>query len=87
MPVRKVIPYLEKPEEITTGTATWYATTYNENGDYCPVLVKTKDVHWSKIEVILNQLFLVEVQRLEYKPLYLTCMTITILLGQCKKRR
>ena len=50
MPVRKVIPYLEKPEEITTGTATWYATTYNENGDYCPVLVKTKDGRPIKIE-------------------------------------
>ena len=68
-----------------TGTATWYATTYNENGDYCPVLFKTKDGRPIKIEVILNQLL-----RWRHicwcKHLYLTCMII-LLTGPMQKKR
>jgi len=50
MPVRKVIPYLNKPEEVTPGMSTWYASTYAEGGDYCSVLVKSRDGRPIKIE-------------------------------------
>ena len=43
MPVRKAIPYLDKPEEVIPGQSTWYASTYAENGDYCSILVKSRD--------------------------------------------
>ncbi len=42
-PVHKAIPYLNKPEEITPGEANWYASTYINGTDYCPVLVKTRE--------------------------------------------
>lgn len=42
-PVKKAIPYLNKPEEVTPGVANWYASTYWEGRDYCPVLVKTRE--------------------------------------------
>lgn len=42
-PVNKAIPYLNKPEEITPGVANWYASTYSNGKDYCPILVKTRE--------------------------------------------
>ena len=42
-PVTKAIPYLNKPEEITPGVANYYASTYFDGHDYCPVLVKTRE--------------------------------------------
>jgi len=42
-PVRKTIPYLNKPEDVEPGIPNYYATTYVDNGDYCSVLVKTRD--------------------------------------------
>ena len=42
-PVIKSIPYVNKPEEITPGEANWYASTYINGKDYCPVLVKTRE--------------------------------------------
>ncbi len=50
MPVRKSIPYLVKPDEITPGVANYYASTYAEGGDYCSVLVKTREGRPIKIE-------------------------------------
>lgn len=49
-PVRKAIPYLNKPEEIEPGIANWYASTYFENGDYNSVLVKTREGRPIKLE-------------------------------------
>src|SRR6516225_7930573 len=37
MPVRKIVPYVNKPEEITPGVANYYATTYISGGDAIPV--------------------------------------------------
>jgi molybdopterin-containing oxidoreductase family iron-sulfur binding subunit len=45
-PVKNVIPYVVKPEEITPGNPNWYATTYNN----LPVLVKTREGRPIKIE-------------------------------------
>ena len=42
-PVKKAIPYLNKPEELTPGNASWYASTYWDGSDYCPVLVKARE--------------------------------------------
>ncbi len=50
MPVRKSIPYVVKPDEITPGVANYYASTYAEGGDYCSVLVKTREGRPIKIE-------------------------------------
>ncbi len=42
-PVTKAIPYLNKPEEIIPGQANYYASTFYDGHDYCPVLVKTRE--------------------------------------------
>ena len=49
-PVRKAIPYLNKPEAIEPGIPNWYASTYAEGGDYCSILVKTREGRPIKIE-------------------------------------
>ena len=49
-PVKKAIPYLNKPEEIEPGIANYYASTYVDGGEYCSVLVKTREGRPIKIE-------------------------------------
>ena len=49
-PVKKAIPYLNKPEEIEPGIANWYASSYINGSDYCSVLVKTREGRPIKIE-------------------------------------
>ena len=49
-PVRKAIPYLNKPEEVTPGMANHYASTFFDGHDYCPVVVKVRDGRPIKIE-------------------------------------
>lgn len=43
MPVRKSIPYVIKPEEITPGVPNYYASAYIRGGNYNSVLVKTRE--------------------------------------------
>ncbi len=50
MPVRKTVPYLQKPEEVTPGVANYYASTYVNGGDAVPVVVKQRDGRPIKIE-------------------------------------
>src|ERR1700722_5938612 len=50
MPVRKSIPYIWRPEEIVPGMANYYASNFYQNGDYCAVLVKTREGRPIKIE-------------------------------------
>jgi molybdopterin-containing oxidoreductase family iron-sulfur binding subunit len=50
MPVRKVIPYAIKPEDIVPGVPNYYASTFVDGGDYCPIVVKTRDGRPIKIE-------------------------------------
>ncbi|MCB0699315.1 MAG: TAT-variant-translocated molybdopterin oxidoreductase [Chitinophagales bacterium] len=50
MPVRKAIPYAIKPEEIVPGVPNYYASTFVDGGDYCAVVVKTRDGRPIKIE-------------------------------------
>ena len=42
-PVRHAIPYLNKPMDVTPGVATYYASTYDCNGHYGSLLVKTRE--------------------------------------------
>lgn len=42
-PVTKAIPYVNKPEDVTPGLATWYASTYYDGNSYASVLVKTRE--------------------------------------------
>src|SRR5580692_8424366 len=50
MPVRKAIPYAIKPEDITPGIPNYYASTFVDGGDYCAVVIKTRDGRPIKIE-------------------------------------
>ena len=49
-PMRKTIPYLVKPENITPGIPNYYASTYSDGHDYCSILVKTREGRPIKIE-------------------------------------
>ena len=42
-PIRKAVPYLNKPEDIEATIANWYASTYTDGGEYASVLVKTRE--------------------------------------------
>ena len=50
MPVKKSIPYLNKPDSIIPGVANYYATTYVTDGDAIPVVAKVRDGRPIKIE-------------------------------------
>ncbi len=49
-PVKHAIPFLNKPEEYDPGIANYYASSYFDGGDYCAILVKTRDGRPIKIE-------------------------------------
>ena len=50
-PVKKAIPYLNKPENIDPTIANYYASTYyDSNGGYSSILVKTREGRPIKIE-------------------------------------
>jgi MoCo/4Fe-4S cofactor protein with predicted Tat translocation signal len=49
-PVRKAIPYLNKPEDIDPSVPNWYSSTYVDGGDYCSIIVKTREGRPIKIE-------------------------------------
>jgi MoCo/4Fe-4S cofactor protein with predicted Tat translocation signal len=50
MPVRKSVPYLQRPDSVTPGIANYYASTYINGGDTVPVVVKQRDGRPIKIE-------------------------------------
>lgn len=49
-PLKKAIPYVVKPQDVTPGKATWYATTCHGCAAACSLLVKTRDARPIKIE-------------------------------------
>jgi len=49
-PVRKSIPYLNKPEEVDPAISNFYASTYFNGSDYNAVLVKARDGRPIKLE-------------------------------------
>ncbi len=49
-PVRRALPYLTRPDAIVPGVPNYYASTFVKGGDYCPILVKTREGRPIKIE-------------------------------------
>jgi len=49
-PVRKVIPYLNKPVDVDPGIPNYYASTYINEGQYCSLIVKTREGRPIKLE-------------------------------------
>jgi len=50
IPVKKAIPFANKPEEIVPGNADFYATTFVQDGDAVSILAKVRDGRPIKIE-------------------------------------
>ena len=50
VPVKKAVPFLNKPEDIVPGVANWYATSYINDGEVIPVLAKVRDGRPIKLE-------------------------------------
>ncbi len=50
IPVRKAVPYANKPDNLVPGVAKYFATTYVQDGDVTPVLAKVRDGRPIKIE-------------------------------------
>jgi MoCo/4Fe-4S cofactor protein with predicted Tat translocation signal len=50
MPVRHVVPYLNRPENIVPGVADYYATTFISGGDAVSVVAKVRDGRPIKLE-------------------------------------
>lgn len=50
IPVKKSIPFLNKPADIIPGAANYYATTFVLDGDVVPVLAKVRDGRPIKLE-------------------------------------
>src|SRR6188768_2059568 len=42
MPVRNVVPYLQRPDDLIPGVSNFYASTYINEGEAVPVLVKQR---------------------------------------------
>ncbi|MEO1052571.1 MAG: TAT-variant-translocated molybdopterin oxidoreductase [Bacteroidota bacterium] len=49
-PVRKAIPYLNKPVDVDPGIPNYYASSYISGGDYCSIVVKTREGRPIKID-------------------------------------
>ena len=49
-PVKKVIPFVNKPEDIVPGVANYYATTYIQDGEAVSIVAKVRDGRPIKIE-------------------------------------
>jgi MoCo/4Fe-4S cofactor protein with predicted Tat translocation signal len=50
VPLKKVIPYVNKPQDLVPGVANYYATTYVSGSDVIPVVAKVRDGRPIKIE-------------------------------------
>ncbi len=48
--IRKAVPYVVAPREITPGEANYYASTFMDGSDYCSIIVKTREGRPIKIE-------------------------------------
>jgi MoCo/4Fe-4S cofactor protein with predicted Tat translocation signal len=49
-PIRKAIPYVNKPIDVEPGIPNYYASSYVNGGDYCSIVVKTREGRPIKIE-------------------------------------
>lgn len=49
-PIRKAIPYVTKPVDVDPGIPNYYASSYVSGGDYCSIVVKTREGRPIKVE-------------------------------------
>ena len=42
-PIRKVIPFVVKPEETIAGIANWYASSFYDGNDFASLLIKNRE--------------------------------------------
>jgi molybdopterin-containing oxidoreductase family iron-sulfur binding subunit len=49
-PVRKVIPYVNKPNDVNPSIPNYYASTFSSGGDYASIVVKTREGRPIKID-------------------------------------
>ena len=49
-PIRKAIPYVQKPVDIDPSLPNYYASTYINGGDYCSIVVKTREGRPIKVD-------------------------------------
>src|SRR5687767_6846478 len=49
-PVRYAIPYVNKPVDVDPGIPNYYASTYINGGDYCSIVVKTREGRPIKVD-------------------------------------
>lgn len=49
-PIRKAIPYVNKPFDVDPSIANYYASTYINGGDYCSIVVKTREGRPIKVD-------------------------------------
>jgi MoCo/4Fe-4S cofactor protein with predicted Tat translocation signal len=49
-PTRYAIPYVNKPVDVDPSVANYYASTYINGGDYCSIVVKTREGRPIKID-------------------------------------
>jgi MoCo/4Fe-4S cofactor protein with predicted Tat translocation signal len=49
-PIRKAIPYVNKPVDIDPSVPNYYASSYINGGEYCSIVVKTREGRPIKIE-------------------------------------
>lgn len=49
-PIRKAIPYVNKPVDVDPGIPNYYASSYVNGGDYCSIVVKTREGRPIKID-------------------------------------
>ena len=50
MPIKKSIPFANRPEEVVPGVSKYYATTYVQDGDVVSVVAKVRDGRPIKLE-------------------------------------
>lgn len=50
IPVKKAVPYANKPENLIPGEAKYYATTYVQDGEIVPLIAKVRDGRPIKLE-------------------------------------
>jgi molybdopterin-containing oxidoreductase family iron-sulfur binding subunit len=49
-PIRKAIPYVNKPVDVDPSIANYYASSYVNGGDYCSIVVKTREGRPIKVD-------------------------------------
>ncbi len=50
IPIKRAIPFVTRPDDMVPGVANYYATSYVQGGDYCSILVKTREGRPIKVE-------------------------------------